>query len=205
MALRCFLISLFENGRVEVDEPSAPLEEHSREADEVLISLDRLARDELAFTPPELMLDVARWAAELIYRGCQLLVYRQLDAQTAKQWLSAACPRPLSAGTIYSADLTLRYLADLLTLARAVAEQDVLVAELLRIAAAWPLSSVGIAQVAANQLDPRGVEFIMADRSLRQLYVDRIIARQDRGRCEHAAVSEGVREAIGMYDELFSL
>lgn len=163
LALPSFLNALYETGRVPVDDPEAPLETHAGEADELLLVFDARARKELALTAPEYVPDAARWAATLMYRGCQLLVYRKLDGQAVKQALGIACPAPLSPGAIYSADLALHYLRDLLTMARTVAEQDVLVAELLCVAAAWPLSSIGIPQLAANQLDPAGAVALPAD------------------------------------------
>lgn len=203
MTGRSFLSSLLTSGRVEVDELAAGPGQLADNAEELLPAFDRLARQELAFTAPEFVPEAAEWAAGVIYRGCQFLVYRRLDEHAMNKAFEVACPRPLSAGVVYSADLLLRYLADLVILARAAAERDVLVAELLRIGSAWPLSSVGIPRLAANQLDPRAVEIIMADRCLRQLYIDRVIARRDLSRLAHCGTRDGVREALGLYDELW--
>ncbi|HET6883545.1 MAG TPA: hypothetical protein VFI31_25560 [Pirellulales bacterium] len=203
MALRSFLTSLIETGRAQVERPDAPLETLPGEANDLLAGLDRLARDQLAYTAPEFSLEVVRWAAELMYRGCQCLVYRELDESAVAAAFDLACPQPMSLSTVYSGDLVLRYLPELATMARAVAERDVLVLHLNRLGAAWPLSSVGIPQIAANQLDPKAVEIIMGDACLRQLYVDRIIARRDATRLEHFAVQAAVLEAIGLYDELW--
>jgi len=114
-----------------------------------------------------------------------------------------ACPQPLSADAIYSADLLLRYLGDLMTMARAVADRDILVTELSRLAGQWPLSSIGAAKIDPNQLDVRAVDMVMADRCLRQLYIDRVIARRDLSRLEHPGVRDGVHEALGLYHELW--
>jgi hypothetical protein len=201
--LRSFLTSLGESGRAQVDRPDAPLEGLAGEANDVLLAFDAVAQEQLAFTTPAFSLEVARWAAELLYRGCQCLIFRELGEDAVRAAFDFPCPQPLSAGTIYSADLVLRYLPDLTTMARALAERDVLVVELKRVAAAWPLSSVGITQIAANQFDADAVEIIMGDACLKQLYVDRVIARRDSGRLEHSVVREAVREAIGLYDELW--
>lgn len=203
MGLGAFLTSLSEHGRAQVEPPEALLDAAPDEVNGVLAGLDALARDELAFTAPTFSLDVTRWAAELLYRGCQCLVYRQLDGKAVQQALRSVCPRPLSAEAIYSADLVLRYLVDLSTMARAVAERDVLVEELERLGAAWPLSSVGMPRIAANQLNQQAVEIIRGNRSLTQLYVDRVIGRRDSARLQHSWVREAVREAIGLYDELW--
>ena len=184
-------------------EPDAPLDQEAGETDELLLAYDRLARAQLAFTAPQFLLDAARWAAERMYRGCQLLVFRRLDAEAVKSMLGVSCPRPLSAEAIYSADLALRYVGDLITMARAVAQRDELVAELLRIGHEWPLSSIGVTRIAADKLNATAVEMIMCDRCLRQLYIDRVIARREVSRLEHLGVREGVRAALGMYDDLW--
>lgn len=203
MALRSFLASLSETGRAAVDRPDVPLESMAGEANDLLLSFDALAHEELAFTTPPFSLDAARWAAELTYRACQCLVYRELGEQAVRAAFALACPRPLSPDTIYSADLVLRYLPDLATLARAVAERDVLVEELVALGASWPLSSIGMPQVAAERLDSGAIDMIVGDRCLKQLYIDRVIARRDESRLEHSAVLEGVREAIGLYNALW--
>ncbi|HJT31985.1 MAG TPA: hypothetical protein VJ783_08010, partial [Pirellulales bacterium] len=193
--LRTFLMSLVEHGRVEVAAVGEALEARTGEADELLLGCDELSRAQLAFTAPPYHPAVARWAAELIDRGCQALVYRQLDAGAVRQSLSVDCPAPIDGGVLYSADLMLRYLPDLLILARGMAEHDVLVDELLRLAAAWPLSSVGVQPLGPEQLDRQSLEIIVADACLRQLYVDRVIARRDAARLAHPAVAEGVRQS----------
>lgn len=199
--LRTFLMSLIEHGRVEVAAVGEALEARTGEADELILGYDELSRAQLAFTAPPYHPAVARWAAELLYRGCQAVVYRQLDADAVKQLLAVACPEPLDAGVLYSADLMLRYLPNLLTLSRGVAEHDVLVDELMRLAAAWPLSSVGV-QPVGPELDRQSLEILVADECLRQLYVDRVIARRDAARLAHPAVAEGVRQSLGLYTEL---
>lgn len=197
-----FLAALMDSGRVEVAASGETRELATDLADEVLRECDRVARQQLAFTPPPLHMAAARWAAELLYRACQALVFRQLDAATVKQSLAAACPAALDASIVYSADLTLRYLPDLAALVRGIAEHDVLVEELRRIAAAWPLSSVGMPSLNAEQLDAAALDIFVADDCLRQLYVDRVIARRDAARLAHPAVAEGVRQALGMYTDL---
>src|SRR4029079_16978759 len=94
----------------------------------------------------------ARWAATLLYRVCQLLVYRELDETLVRAALHTACPEPMSAAVAYSVDLTFRHLPDLMTLVRAAAEQDILVADLRKLANVWPLSSVGMKEVAADDV-----------------------------------------------------
>lgn len=203
MSLLSFLGAVYETGRVPVDDPDAPLEPSDAEVDVLLDAFDARAREQVAFVAPEFIREAAHWSAALMYRGCQALVFRKLNEGAVKQMLGGPCPTPLSPGSIYSADLVLQLLPELAIMARTVAEKDVLVGILQRIGAAWPLSSVGMLQITADQIDRDALELIMNDRSLRQLYIDRVIARRDRSRLERADVREGVRQALGMYDELW--
>jgi hypothetical protein len=168
------------------------------EAVEALESLDRQARLELAFEGPGLDLRAATWAANQLYRTCQLLVFRDGEPGAIRQALSAAGPEPVTPEVVYSVDLTFRYLPDLMTLARAAAsEGDPLVDTLLGLARAWPLSSVGMRDVGEVNVDA-----FRGHPALRQLYIDRIIARRDLSRLADPRVREAVREAIGLYPQL---
>jgi hypothetical protein len=197
MSWATFLTALLETGRVRVGLADLPAEHSIAEADETLRTFDAVARLEMADDAPDFRLEAARWGASTLYRACQLLVFRDLDQAAVKHGLSRPCPGTIDPATIYSVDLTLRWLPDLLTLARAAAIRDVLVEELLRLAREWPLSSVGIK-------DLEGIEpgAIIEHASLLQLYVDRVIARRDKSRLVHPAVVRGVRRALGMFPEL---
>src|SRR6185503_2575435 len=61
----------------------------------------------------------------------------------------AALPRPRGAEADWSADLTLRHLPKLFQLARHLSNADPLLQQMKQIAAAWPLSSVGVAGLEA--------------------------------------------------------
>ena len=94
-------------------------------------------------------------------------------------------------------DLSLRFLPDVMRMARAANAQDPLVEYLLAWAADWPLSSVGITGVNAGSIDP-----FIDDASLRALYVDRIIAANDQSRLADARAADAVRAALGGFREL---
>ena len=198
MSLRPFLIALQETGHVRVAVPGEPADMDEREIAEILADLDRQARLESAFEAPRLSRPAATWAAGLLYRGCQFLVFREAAPDIIHRVLSVPCPEPVTPEVVYSVDLTLRYLPDLMTLARAAAaENDPLVAELLVMARTWPLSSVGMRDVGEVDVRP-----FIEHRALRQLYVDRIISRRDVGRLAESRVREAVREAIGLFPSL---
>ena len=188
-----FVHSLAETGRVSVPPDDALPDDVEAAVQE----LDAAAREEMAFTAPQLNPMVAAWALGLIYRACQALVFREIEATSVEGTLTAPCPRPPSPSVCYSADLSLRYLPDLLSLARGIAPSDPLVAGLTALSRAWPLSSVGTAG-----MEDVDVAAFVDHPSLRQLYVDRIIERGDVSRLKHPAVRAAVGEALGAYPDL---
>ena len=193
MSATQFVQSLLETGRVKV-----PLEADGPEGlEQAVAELDQAARAELAGEPPALSVAAAAWALKLTYRAAQALVFREIAAAAVQQALAQPCPQPRSPSVEFSADLSLRYLSDLLSLARGVAPDDPLVTGLARLAREWPLSSVGAAGLA--EVDPPR---FMDHPGLRQLYVDRIIERGDAARLEHPDVHAAVRESVGAYPEL---
>ena len=188
-----FVRSLAETGRIRVppDEALPP------DIGDAVREMDAAARQEMAFDPPALDPPSAMWALTVLYRACQALVFREIDAASVERGLAAPCPQPPSPLVCYSADLSLRYVPDLLSLARGIAPDDPLVAGLTALARAWPLSSVGV-----PGLDDVDASAFVDHPSLRQLYVDRIIERGDVSRLKHPAVRAAVGEALGAYPDL---
>jgi hypothetical protein len=158
---------------------------------------DAACRMEMPWTSPTLVMLAAQWAATRVYRACQALVFREIDSSTVLAQLSAPCPVAPSPEVCYSVDLALCVLPDLLKLARAISHDDPLVKGLLELARAWPLSSVGIGDLGALDIGA-----FIDDRSLRSLYADRIIQRQDLGRLTDSAAADAVREALGSHPQL---
>ena len=195
MTLTDFLTGLSEHG-VAVVVSDAPLQPGEGWQD-IMRGWDAQRRMELAFDAPALSLVAAEWAALRLYRGCQALVCRDMPPQDMHRFLAVACPEARSASVDYSVDLLFRFLPDLVTLARRVEQADPLIAELLALAQAWPLSSVGI--TAVGVVDP---EPFLEDPSLRQLYVDRILATGDTSRLRHEVVRSAVRMALGAFPGL---
>jgi hypothetical protein len=139
------------------------------------------------------------WGLRILIDSCRFLVYRDIEAETIAESLGRPCPAAPAPDVCYSADLFLRYLPDLVRLARAAGEADTLVDHLLRLAREWPLSSVGIAGVEANA---DHVEALMRHPSLRQLYIDRMIDRRDVTRLGPPSVRAALQATLGNYPEL---
>ena len=194
MAALAFVESLVDGGRVRVGAASAP---PARLA-EAVRELDRLARPHLAFEPPTLAPPVGEWALLMLYRACQSLVYREIEADAVRAALAVPCPGGPSPGVCYSADVALQFLPELIGLARGIAQDDPLVQGLQGVAATWPLSSVGVRGRSA-ELD---VSPFIDHASLRTLYADRVIERNDVSRLNHPAAREAVRAALGGFPGL---
>jgi hypothetical protein len=114
--------------------------------------------------------------------------------------LRAPCPQPVSPATLWSADLTLRWLPDLWQLAAGIAREDPLVVELQRLAAAWPLGSVGVPLTSPPNV--AHLALLRTDASLGALYLDRVLAAGDAERMREPWLLERARSAVGAHPHL---
>jgi hypothetical protein len=194
MKLADFLRDLLERGKVTVAGQIGSFGDDDLRAAETLLrhyyQEDVL---EMPGTAPAFLPEAALWGARYFYHAVQLAVLRDLGEEVVRGYLQDyAGPRTPEA--VYSVDLTLRYLPDLLRLAKGLAPGDVLVAALQRTALDWPFSSVGSGAAGGVA---SGV--ILAHPSLRIAYVDRIIREKDANRLTGPEVPEHVRAALGQH------
>ncbi len=193
--MREFLHALFESGHVSV--ASQLVAEDREEIAALVRDFDRVARLNLAGSAPELDLEVGKWAAKLLYRVSQLVVLRNIEAEEVAAAFREGCPSVRSPATDYSADLFLRYLPDVHAIARRLAADDPLVEQLEKLAADWPLSSVGI-----KDLSRGSTETFIRDASLRQLYVDRIVENKAFQLAQEPEIAEEIRVSCAAWPEL---
>jgi hypothetical protein len=200
LELRAFLESLFETGRGAAAAGEAPDRVDPAEfpaTAECLVEFEAAWRTGLAFDPPDLDIPAAVWGAVMLHRAVQCLVFRDRGPEEVERILSAPGPEPPAPAVVYSVDLALRFLPDVVRLARAAAPADPLVERLLELGREWPLSSVGVAGVAAVR-----VESFIDHPCLRALYVDRIVKSEDIGRLDDARVRQAARAALGEFGGL---
>ena len=191
-----FLGHLYRDGRVSVP-PASNLLNGADIPSHWIDDFDRAARIVVPGNAPALDRAVAKWAATSLARTCQLIVSRDAGPEVIARALGGAAPEVESASAHYSADLFLRYLPDVFTPAHCLSPGDPLIGELLKLAAAWPLSSIGIPGV-----EPRGLEPIIASPCLLRLYADRVILKEDLLRLKEARIADAVRSALGDHPEL---
>jgi len=190
-----FLQALLETGRV-----SVALSENKtgrQDLTPILLDFDRSARLNLAGSAPKLDLAVAEWAATVLYRGCQLAVLRNVDAGEVAAAFQSPYPSPRSPETDYSADLFFQYLPDLQAITKRLAADDPLVAQLVALASAWPLSCGTMEGGTLGSTDS-----FFQHPSLRQLYVDRILERKALHLVQEPEIAELIRAAYGPFPAL---
>jgi hypothetical protein len=197
MSLAEFLDHVFSEGQVSAGTPTDISKEELQAAEQVLVLQERMWRLDMPAGPPAFCSKAALWAARHLYRACQCVVCRDIGEMRVAALLDDRWVDLVTPDVHYSVDLTFRFLPDLLRIAETAASDDPLVQFIRGWCREWPLSSVGVKGL--GQVDP-GV--ILDSRSLMQLYVDRIIAREDRDRLTGDPVLTAVQRALGMYPEL---
>lgn len=195
MSMAGFLRLLAERSHIEV----APFDPESdlSDVDQVLQETADQFATELAYHPPPFVSSAATWGALILYRSCQFLAYREPDLPYLQAVLCEECPQASSPAVCWSVDISLRFLPDLIRLARGLSHDHPFVISLLSIARQWPLSSVGV-----RDIGPVDVQAFWGHPCLQQLYVDRVIERRDDQRLMDPTVRQAVRAAVGIYPEL---
>lgn len=192
-----WLGALAAGGELWVGPFEAPAPEVDAAARAVLRAAFDDAVEELAGTPPEFDADAAGWAAVSFFRACQLLVCRDVQAETVTRTLAEPCPVRRGPGTDFSVDLVFRFLPDLCERARRAAPGDALVVALTAWAREWPLSSPGVALEA-----PPRLETFADSPALWRLYLDRVAARRSDDRWRDPRVAAQLRADLGAWPEL---
>lgn len=198
MFLTGFIESLASHGAVSVAGEITVFTEADRTcAASMLGVMHQSDASHLAATAPAFHAPAALWAAELLYRAIQCNFLRHLTHDEVIGLLPDY-DGERNAAAIYSADLMLRHLPDLFRLTRHLAPTDVMVPRLQALAAAWPLSSVGLL---LPEVPAAG--WVMEHPSLRMLYIDRIIDARDVRRCNDPAVRSAVAAALGGLEDVY--
>jgi hypothetical protein len=200
MSLPAFLRQLFDHGRVTVELADVQ-QVDERELEALLRELDAAYREHLPVGVPPLNVASASWAAKTLYLAAQVLVFRELENDVLQTALRAA-PTNMEASEQFSIDLCLRFLPDLVRLARAASPSDPLVTSLLALGADWPLSSLGISGVSLSAIGHARVQSLSKDAAVWQIYVDRVLQTGDASRLADPATKTAVRVAVGAFPQL---
>ena len=197
MGFSTILRTLLNEGRMPLHGAECPsaLDRHAAEL--VIREFEERYRLDCPGQPPKLLMPAAIWAAEMFYGAAVAMTYREIDEAGVDEILSQPFPTGRDASAHYSVDLTFRLLPELHIRAKAASRSDPLLHHIEKWAKDWPLSSVGMAGVASEQIDA-----ILANDCLRILYIDRLIARKDLSRLESPKVRDALRSAYGIHHQL---
>lgn len=190
-----FLQALAHDGRIVVS--PEPITAPDESVLSVVLELNQRGQSELAGEGPGFSSDTALWAATLLYQICQFIVCRDIGEGQIAAAFASECPAARGPETDWSADLLFRHLPALYRLAQQLSNGDPLVQELKKLAAAWPLSSVGISDLSGLNLDT-----FITHPALGRLYADRVVAAADSSRLGDPRVDELLRADLGIHREL---
>lgn len=197
LSLKEFYSGLLNAGVARVTREPVPTLSEAETA-ELAALMEQGFRDSLLDLPGERHHDLgwhpasARSALEFLYRLAQALVDRTMPPAQVTALVAAPPPIPVSPGEMLSMDVTLRHLPELYATARALGPEDPLVTGCESTASLFPLSSVGIPL--SNLAD---IQLLRTHPIIWQLYVDRVIERQDDRRLEDPACRRAVADALG--------
>ena len=194
MELSLFISSLMERGVVEITPELQPVSpEDIASALELLKTFHGQDSREMPGKAPAFDPRAAEWATIYFYQAVKLTVNREASEEKISEYL-LPFPGVINPSSIYTADLILRHLGSLLSLAKGLAPADPLVNELKRTAANWPFSSAGMELDEVKNEDP-----VFSDASLRQEYIDRIILKKDKKRATKKIIQAYIHETTGEY------
>ena len=198
--LAAFLAKIWETGRAEVACDQRVGEGELASIADLLTQFEREYRMTLPAAAPSWDLAAAQWSALMLYRSCQCVVCRDIDAEEAVGLLNQPrAPSSASLDSHYSVDLLFRFLPDVVSRAGFLGEEDPILNVLYQWCRVWPLSSVGVSNV--GEVD---ITAISASPCLMSMYVNRIIEKNDRARASQRLVQAKLRESAGEYVDLIS-
>jgi len=198
MKLAQFILNLFEYGDVTVEDKVEAFS--AKDLQDTVRGLEFFYKKDILNIPntaPTFHSEAALWGAQYIYRAVQMIVLRELGEEEVKKHLTN-CPFEKTPEVIYSIDLTMRYLGDLLNIAKGLAPDDILVTTLKQSALEFPFSSVGLK--IKGELDEK---IILSHPALKYAYADRIINKKDKSRIQNNNIQELVKELLGNHTSTF--
>ena len=136
----------------------------------------------------------ALWAAKTVYLAAQLMLYRKDEARDLPVLLPDYAG-PVTPAAALSADLTLRFLPEILRHLHLIAPDDPLIPLLAAFAPRWPYSF--LLQTEIQEL--ADMQWLMDDSCLRQLFADRVIATQNHVLARHPSVQPLVLASLGLH------
>lgn len=179
----------------------APAAEDLRQATVVLCDAEGVLRAAAPATPPPLNAAAALWALRVFGWAGYTALDRHQERTTLPDELSVSRPDATRLENHWSVDVVFRFLPELCRRAQRIAPEDDLHATLQAIAAAWPMSTVGM----PVEWSAESLQRVMSDRSLSRILVDRVAVRADKRLAANETVQTMLRDDAGAYAERLKL
>lgn len=142
--------------------------------------------------------ETAVWAAKILYHSAQLYLIRENTANNLEKLIPKfKAARDIS--SILSADLSLRFLPDIITALHSVDPEDALIIMLEDILTEFHYSGIGY------DLDLKRVnwEEELKDKTYRKLYLERIVEKKDYKLAEIPFINKLLMAEFGMHKDAF--
>ena len=147
------------------------------------------------YDPPPFDANAALWAAKTIYISAQLVLFREIEVKNLLNELLPDYSKELSPSKMLSADLTLRFMPDLLRQLQTIDLEDPLIRILEPKLSKFHYSGVNY------NLDLEALDFNLVNENqcFRQLYANRIIQYKRTKLASHPAFSSLISSNLSIY------
>jgi len=153
---------------------------------------------EYPYLAPPFDAEASLWGAKIVYMASQLLLYRK-NRETEIQVLLPEYLYNPSISSILSADLTLRFLPDIIENMQVIDPDDKAIEILINILQKWHYSGIG----STLNIKKLNFETIFSDNCTKQLYINRIIAFKAKHLAELPNIKTLINESTGNYTSCF--
>lgn len=150
------------------------------------------------YTPPIFDDSAALWAAKTLYLICQFILHRSQHPKEIHDILTTY-NGPLSASSILSADLCLRFIPQALKGTKTIDPDDELINIVEQLIKPWHYSTIGY----DINFEIAEFETIEQNQCLLQLYTDRVIEHKDNKRLKYPVILQQVKASLGLYSPKF--
>lgn len=147
------------------------------------------------YTSPTFSSSAAIWAARLFYYASQALLFREHNITELRQ-LIKPYDGNITAETIISADLCLRFIPDLLFELELLDNTDPLIPILEEIMQTWHFSAIGYKFDETEKLDFTNIK---ESKCLNQLYTNRVIELKVKALSQHPALHSDIEAELSIY------
>lgn len=148
------------------------------------------------YTAPQFDDDTALWAAKMVYKVSQLLLFRDLEIDKIEE-IIYLITKPLTPSSVLSADICLRFLPALMEKYREIDPSDEVIPILNNILMRFQYSDIG----RGTNMNDITQSLLKDNKCLNQLFTDRIIKKADIGMALQSGLKENIQASLGMYQK----